>query len=406
MPAQRSKSAFAAAMGSKYLASFNKHKDEDTVLGGGGFSNLPGGINNGVARLKSAEIRQIPKGRTDEGKWQFFAVATVLRPREHLNDNTFISIPLYDTPTRARKTFDENFDYLLKQLRVLGVDTASIDPHAIEDSLQELVDQAPCFKFRTWQGEPATEGKYAGKPALVNHYWDNGLCDEPVDDDDGVEDGTAEATAPSRNGRTQTGGGRRQEVAEAFNEFEESQAEEGDAEDTVAGDDLDALAEKAEVDDDDDPEVLDARDKLLAAATDAGIDDDTAARTEPWSALVDLIREAQEAGSEAAVEEEEEEPAPPPRSSPTGAARKATATKAPAKFQQRAGAAPAKAATPVAGNAYFARPTDPRTKRPARTPVEVEVTKVDARTKTVDCRNLDDGKTLYRGVAWSALSEN
>ena len=58
---------------------------------------------------------------------------------------------------------------------------------------------------------------------------------------------------------------------------------------------------------------------------------------------------------------------------------------------------------PKKGEVYSYKPLDPKTKRPGRKSVEVEVTAVDKKRKLCDLRNNDDKKLTYKAVAWESL---
>ena len=92
-------------------------------------------------------------------------------------------------------------------------------------------------------------------------------------------------------------------------------------------------------------------------------------KADSWADVVEMIREAQGASEEEAEEETEEEEEE------------------------------AEEITPNKGDVYNYKP--PKSKKT----VEVEVIKVLSKAKTCDVKNLDDGKSIYKAVPWSQLSE-
>jgi hypothetical protein len=123
--------------------------------------------------------------------------------------------PLCDTTAQNGNvtSLRDHWDRVLNHLRLLGIDTKEVDPTDIiaEETegvyssgpvLEELVEAAPTFRFRTWQGK-ATD-QYPNP--RVNHEW-RGACEyegdatsEEVQDDTGAkwesdEQADAEAAA-------------------------------------------------------------------------------------------------------------------------------------------------------------------------------------------------------------------
>ena len=125
---------------------------------------------------------------------------------------------------------------------------------------------------------------------------------------------------------------------------------------------LDALAEKA---DSGDKKAQVAMDKRAAAA---GVESE-AAEAPSYADAVEIIRAAEAgAGSESEPEAEPEE------------------------FK------------PEKGEVYLYRPLDVKTKKPVKTPVECSVEAV-FKNETVNLKNLDDGKTIYKAVPFSKLEQ-
>lgn len=345
MPAQKTKSKVLGKHLGKLKAAHDAHKGDDIQMGNVG---LPAGIENGVAQLVDCKFGEYEKGN-DKGKLYFYAAGIVKSPSTYDGIRieglrTQISEPLFDTPQRSRQSVDEHYAWVLNELKKLGGADCldGVDADGMEDFVASLKEAAPCFRFRTWKGEKQTTGKYAGKEPLTNHQW-AGACDDPGSESSDVVDETGGDAAPSANG----------EVVEAI-----------DTEEV----DYEALGTAADGGDEPSCEAL------IAKAEELGIEDEVG-DAENWVAGAALIVEKlAEGGSEAPAEEEE----------------------------------PAEV-VPAKGETWKYQPIDPKTKKPAvnkmKKPLlpECEVTAVDKRTKTVTLLNNDDGKTVYKAVAWDKL---
>lgn len=192
-----------------------EHKDDETRIGSGG--DLPGGIEGGIARLVDAHIGIYASG-PNEGQPFFMAAGAVQEPKEV----SFVDPvskkprvmpieglrtqigpePLCDTTTQAGKetSLAEHWDRVLNWLRLLGIDTKTLDPSDVIAEPEEgkfetgpvlvaLADKenAPTFRFRTWQGKPTEQ--YPNP--RVNHEW-RGVCEYTPDGADGVTEEVAE----------------------------------------------------------------------------------------------------------------------------------------------------------------------------------------------------------------------
>jgi hypothetical protein len=129
--------------------------------------------------------------------------------------------------------------------------------------------------------------------------------------------------------------------------------------------DLDSLATKADEDD------AEAQSSLREMAEKAGITEEQVDEAENWVAVVELIRAGgkEDAEPEEAAEETAEEVS----------------------------------WEPVKEEVYHFRPIDPKSKKPVKKPVEVEIVSVDKKSKTVALKSLDDPKRTWKGVKWDAL---
>ncbi len=367
----------------------NKTKPIEYDTGG----DLPPGIEGGIARLVDCKIDTFKSG-DNKGKPRFYAAGVVISPGEFRGqriegEQTKVSKygePLFDTPTRSRKTFEDHFDWMMNVLALLGLDRSEIEnTQDMGPILDALKDQQPYFKFRTWAGTKQTTGPYAGREPQTQEVWKGVINDyEETSEDDGVIDGTVPA-----------------------------EPEEEKIEDEVpfeAGDntDLDSLAARA-ADDPDAQSTLQERGNLL------GIGDAVESAAD-WDAVVELIRNAESAednaekllptfselGEKADAGDEDAIDAITKAAEDKGldvnnekydtwTKLAAEIDKSPAELGERIG-------EPEKGHVFLYRP--PR----ARKDVECEATVVFSSNKTCNLKNLDDGKS-YKGVAWGKLKE-
>jgi hypothetical protein len=376
MPKQVKASGLAAKLGDAGRKAFDEHKADEPVFGGG--ADLPAGIEGGVAKLVQCKFDKHKEG-DNKGQYYFMAAGIVQSPKEHggipiQGLRTQIGPePLYDTPSRSRKTVADHVQWVLNEFHKLGVDTSSMTINDFEATATVLEEEQPTFRFRTWKGSKATSGIYKDREPRVQHDW-RGICevdaeqeDEPVEDATDEDDETAEAEEEDEAGAAE------ETEAEATEEDESSGEEAGDEPD------LDALAEAADTDD------KEAGEQLTALAVEAGIASKAVAKAKSWAAVVGMIRKASPAEEEEEAAEEEE-----------------TAEEEEAAEEEEEEKIPEKA------ELYNYRPTvmDTKTKKrvKAKKPVECEVIAVNAKKQTVDLKNLDTSK-VYKGVSWDDIKE-
>jgi SHS2 domain-containing protein len=341
---KQTKSSFVAKLGEAGRKAHEMHKGDDTKTTV--YSDLPGGINNGIAQLVECKFVQIKEGKQNAGEWMFYAAGVVKAPTMHDNVpieglRTSISEPLFDTPTRKRATLQDHIDHVYQVLRTLGLDTSKLKFDDLENAAAALKESAPHFRFTTWKPPKQTTGQYAGKESQVTHKWGEVVSYDGESDSGVTEEPAAEG-----------------EAGEATDEFG----------------DLDSLAEKvdAEVEDgDEDAEKVrdDAIEELWMLAEKSGI---TKKEFEKMSGAdtVERIRggSTEETEVEAEVEEESTDP----------------------QKEQVYGY------KPLVKNAKTGKTG------PASKPVDCEVTAVDTKGKTVVLKNLADNK-VYKNVKWESL---
>jgi len=200
MPRSVGKSGLAGKLGATGRKAVTAHKADQTTYGAG--ADLPGGIEGGIAQLTECKFDKYKSG-DNTGEYYFLAAGIVKQPAESSGVpiqglRTQIMEPVCDTPTRSRPDVDAHLEWVLNEMRKLGVDTGGAGIDDLEDMAAAIKEEQPHFRFRTWQGQKQTEGPYAGREPLVNHDW-RGACeyqddgdeqDDVVDKTDGTDDDT------------------------------------------------------------------------------------------------------------------------------------------------------------------------------------------------------------------------
>jgi len=185
------KSSFLAKLGKAGMKAHEAHKSDETVFDTG--SDLPAGIENGIARLSKCYFKQ---SKDDADKYFYYAEGIVVEPdeKDHLKIRgcrTSIIEPIYETPGRKRVSIEDHLGWVYNELRKLGVDTTAMEYNDLETVVAALQLAKPYFRFRTWIGTATPEFPNP----RVNHVW-KGICeyegedleDEYVDEDEPDDD--------------------------------------------------------------------------------------------------------------------------------------------------------------------------------------------------------------------------
>ena len=378
MPGKKTNNPLAA----KFDKAVAEHANDETELSL--FTNLPGGIPNGIAQLSSVSFSQYKRG-DQEGEWFLRLAGIVQEPELAANGDhvkglqTSQMIPLCDTTTQGGKTttLDEHVETMMTHFRSLGYNEP-FKWDGREAIAAALVEAAPYFRFSTSQSEPTEQypnprvwENWGGGKGLEN-YEANGASSqvvdqsEQVDDSDSVSvDTTAEApddtsvedlVTEAENGdetsqqtlkdRAMAAGNTEKAVDDAddWASVAAMIGEESDSSDSSnnESEDLTALGVAADNGDED------AQSKITAAAEAAGIED----TFEDWAGWAAAISEA---GSEATAE-------------------------------------------PEKGETYFFKP------KGAKKSVECQVTAVFPGKKTCNLKNLVSNKVI-KAVSWDSLEQ-
>lgn len=401
MPSQQGNvSALLKKFGQRALLAHEAHKGDETILSS--LVELPPGLK-GVARLCECKFDVVKPGNTNAGEYFFYAAAIIESPIHFTYSSdpqsspvtmkvqglrTIIMEPMYDTPTRTRKTFEEHLAWVYNELRKLGLDTSSLSLQDIElAGFPALIEAAPLVQFRTWKGPASTTGEYAGKESRVLHFWEGTV--EATDSErmaEFTEDSTEQVVreiktpntppkAPSSTPPTKISPPK---VVTPIAKIEDttitkkapipSVPAEGSDTTSPAEEDKSKLSEEdilqlGAIASSDEPESTEAQASLVKAATDCGISIPTIESAESWDDVASLILLTRgttstkgdiAAEDNAAVEEEEVIPSFEPGTRWT----------------------------------YF--PMDPKTKNRTSTPVLVEIISTNPEKHSVVIRSVSD----------------
>jgi len=196
MPRQTSKSGLAGKLGAKGKAAVKGHRTDGTSYGQ---MELPEGIEAGVAQLVDCKFDIVKEGKTNAGEYYFYAAGVVHQPKDAGGVpveglRTSIMEMVCDTPSYTRETVDDHLEWVLNEFRKLGVETEQLEVEDLETVAEQLKEEHPFFRFRTWKGQKQTTGQYAGKEPRVQHQW-NGVCEYEGDGTEGeASDDTGEAS--------------------------------------------------------------------------------------------------------------------------------------------------------------------------------------------------------------------
>lgn len=353
MPASKAPNSLLAALGDRGRKAHEAHKADETQFDQ--FSELPPGIEGGIAQLDECKFDRYKKGK-NAGQWYFSARGTVKFPKVHVDANqqeipvfgkhTSIMEPLYDTPDRSRKTIDDHLDWIYNELRKLGVDTANMQFEELEATAKALIEAAPHFKFRTWKGEATKEF-----PNLRTQANWNGVCE--------FDDTADPAAGVQESGRPPSGGGGTTTSAAS------------------GGEDEIANLVAAATDNDDSA----AQEKLKQMAKKAGASEQAIKEAQTWADVAAMIGGSDEQGASTGGGD-----TPPEGDSP-----------------------PEEDFLPAKEDIFKYQPRDKEGKplrgknKQVLKSRECEVTAVNTKNKTVDLIDQIDKKTVYKGVPWDRL---
>lgn len=367
MPVQETESLLMKELGQEFVKAHEQAKNVKAKTSNR--QELPSGLR-GIAQLNDIAIKKIKQGK-DAGKVMFYADAVIQEPTEFggrvvKGKYTQISEPLYPTPSRKRKTLKEHLDFMYEHLKMLGVPVEKLKPSEVDLAIKTLKEKkANIFiSFRTWKPPVATEGQHAGKESWLMQFWDERVEYKKKD----ATQTAVRNNLPSEPEPTVSIEEPEPEAVDPFNP--ENPADVGpDGPEPIDPDMLDqgdiySLAQRA-----DDSQDLDASNRLMEMAMNAGISKEQATKgTSSWKELADLIANA---------------------SKPSANGTPST---------------PKEIAIGI-GDQFGFHPVDPATKQPSKAAVIVQVLKIDEDKGTVDLSRVDNPKMKYLNVPANALRE-
>jgi hypothetical protein len=192
MAKRANKGGFAAAMGSDGAKAVLEKRKQSVDYGQG--NDAPAGIDNGVARINKCFIDQHKEG-DNRGKWYYYQDAIVVAPKMHdgmpcEGTRVWNIEPLYETPSRTRKTPGDHLSWVMNEMKKLGVDMGESTVDDLPVIAKALEKQKPFTKFRTWKGEKQKTGPYAGREPRTQYDFQGAVNDYemPEDEDDVKEE--------------------------------------------------------------------------------------------------------------------------------------------------------------------------------------------------------------------------
>ena len=238
-------------LGSRGQKSFDAVKGNETRYSSAG--ELPPGIEGGIAELVECKFDTYSKG-DQQGEYYFRAAGIVRSPKSIIVDGntvvveglqTSIQESVCETPGRSRLSIEEHLDWVMNEMRKLGIETNVDDLDDLEEAAAMLKEAGPAFRFRTWRGDASEQ--YPNP--RTNHQWGGvkGLEDWVAEENDGVEDDEDEevedAPPPKKKGAT-----KKKKKAPTKELSVSELAEKADEGDTEAGAKLEELCDEKDID--------------------------------------------------------------------------------------------------------------------------------------------------------------
>lgn len=364
MAAQTIPSLLLQELGNEFVQAHEQAKKVKPKQG----DTLPSGVK-GIAKLRDISIKKIKEGN-NIGKLMFYADAIIQEPISHngfsvRGKRTFITEPIYNTPTRKRKTLKDHLEEMYGILKMLGVPVEKLNPRDIEPALAALkaTKGGVFIAFRTWQPPAATEGAYAGKEAMLMQFWDERVNYE-------MKDATKTAVSVTLPDDPQ----------DLLPAVSEPEPEPGTFMAAIGPDtaemnglsvsieppldpalvdqmDLDSLAKRGDIDKD-----LDACTRLQDMARQSGVSEEEINLAPSWTALAELIKGKSKPADDNTI-------------------------------------------SLAIGEHWNFRPLDPKTKAKMTIPLGVSIIKIDEEKGTVDLALIKNPKMVYQNIPATELEE-
>ena len=175
MASESGRSLLLAKYGSRLAKAAAAHQHEEAKVAGG-YSELPAGINGGVAQVKKCYFDTYKTG-DNKGEYFFYAAAVVVSPITFQGEQiagkmTVLPIePVCDTPNRSRKTLEDHVEWIQNELKKMGCPTSLLSADNLEQAAEWIRKRKPHIRFRTWKGEKQKTGPYKDREPQVRHEW-------------------------------------------------------------------------------------------------------------------------------------------------------------------------------------------------------------------------------------------
>lgn len=197
MPVQKQASPVAGIL-KKLSGAVNKHRDDETRMGGG---NLPGGISGGIAKFAGGKIDEYKEGK-NKGKPYMSLVGIVTHPLEYRGMHTRNRVDLFAKGEGEKhKTEDDMVGIALNELRKLGISTKGISADDIPDLIDAKAKEDVSFRFHTTATTPTKQYPnvrvYENWDGAIEHHTDNGEVENAVEDETVESNGAAEGSGDS-----------------------------------------------------------------------------------------------------------------------------------------------------------------------------------------------------------------
>lgn len=362
MPAVSTVNPLLAKVGGQIDKAIKEHAGAEPDVGGQ--MRLPPGIPSGVAQVVKVTFGEYKSGPNKDKLYCLFQAA-VHTPKKHVHNGQEYdlagaqmtkSMPICETRTQGNPpkvtTIQQNAQIVEDWMKTFGIDKGLFAQGftALETGAKLLTQVKPFFRFST-QVKPGVKNP-DGTTKYEEGVWENwhGRVDDFNPEDHEAPAIEETATAESGDGGKDGGGSQ----TAAGGEYRD------DA-------DLDSLVERAKDDSADKADdSAEATERLTEMAKAAGYSDDDIQAAAGWDEVKELILNPKTADEGAAPSEPEE-------------------------FK------------PVKGNVYDYYPFDPKTKKPAKKPTEVEVLSVDPKTETATLKDLTTKRTVTDPKTKAAL---
>jgi len=354
MPKQTTKSV----MGSSVDPHIKAHANDETTFG---IVRLPPGITNGIAKVQECYFAVHEKGKKNEGKIYFRAMAVVVSPASVAvngsmipvkNLQTSIVLP-WDYPKGAEGSVEKSKATVMNELRKLAGDEATNACQTGQDleALAAAVEEAsPYIRFSTSESKPQidpTTGKPKLNPNTGKPYdpqvWENWHGTKGLENYGEEHPATPDVKDNSK-------------VVTKAEASVNGKSSDGKSNDYRDDEDLTSLAKRAGKEEE-------VANRLKEMAMKLGYSEEEVDESNSWLEVVGWIKSG----------------------------------------EKKDGGSSDGERTPKIDDAVKYAPTDPKNENKRLKPVDCTVTQIDRKGMTVELTRLDDRRKKYKEVSWDEL---